>query len=79
MASLSLHEKCPNTEVFSVPCFPGLGLNMEIYRVDLRIQYEYRKIRTRKISVFGHLLRSVCKSTNFEKDSSAFNILYLSN
>ena len=35
-------QKCPNTELF---------LN---YSVNLRIQSEYRKIRTRNNSVFGH-------------------------
>ena len=29
-----------------------------IYGVNLCIQYEYRKIRTRKISVFGHFSQS---------------------
>ena len=31
---------------------------MEIYKVNLRIQSEYRKIRTRNNSVFGHFSRS---------------------
>ena len=43
---------------FSGPYFPVLGLNMEIYSVNLRIQPEYGKIRTRKNSVFGHFSRS---------------------
>ena len=34
--------------------FPVFRLNMEIYSVNLRIQSEYRKIRTRNNSVFGH-------------------------
>ena len=46
-------------EVFSGPYFPVFGLNTEIYGVNLRIQSEYRKIQTRKNSVFGHFLRSV--------------------
>ena len=33
-------------------------LNAEIYGVNLRIQSEYRKIRTRNNSVFGHFSRS---------------------
>ena len=41
--------------VFSGPYFPVLGLNTEIYGVNLRI---YRKIRTRKYSVSGHFSRS---------------------
>ena len=45
--------------VFSGPYFPVSGLNTEIYSVNLYIQYEYRKIRTRKYSVFGHFSRSV--------------------
>ena len=34
--------------VISGPHFPVFGLNTEIYGVNLRIQSEYRKIRTRK-------------------------------
>ena len=40
--------------VISGPYFPVFGLNIEIYSVILRIQSEYRKIRTRINSVFGH-------------------------
>ena len=36
--------------VFSGPYFPVFGLNTEIYGVNLHIQSEYRKIRTRKIT-----------------------------
>ena len=49
---LPLHEKCPNMEFFSGPYFSAFGLNTEIYGINLRIQSEYRKIRTRKNSVF---------------------------
>ena len=38
---------------FSGPYFPVFGLNMEIYSVNFRIQSKYRKIWTRKNSVFG--------------------------
>ena len=34
--------------VFSGPYFPVLGLNTEIYCVNLRIKLEYGKIQTRK-------------------------------
>ena len=34
---------------FFGPYFPVLGLNTEIYGVNLRIQYDYRKIRKKKI------------------------------
>ena len=44
--------------VFSGPYFLVFGLNMEIYFINLRIQSECRKIRTRKNAVFGHFLRS---------------------
>ena len=40
--------------VISGPYFPVYGLNTEIYRVSLRIQSEYTKIKTRKSSIFGH-------------------------
>ena len=43
---------------FSGPCFPVFGLNTEIYSLNLRIQSECRKIRTRKSSVFGYFSRS---------------------
>ena len=45
--------------VFSGPYFPVFVLNTEINGVNLRIQSEYRKIWTRKNSVFGHFSRSV--------------------
>ena len=44
---------------FSGSYFPVFGLNTEIYGVNLRIQSKYRKIQTRKNSVFGHFSRSV--------------------
>ena len=56
---MSLREKCPNKEFFSGSYLPVLGLDTEIYSVDIRIQSDYRKIRTRKNSVFGHFSRSV--------------------
>ena len=40
---------------FSGPYFPVFVLNTEVYG---RIQYEYRKIRTRKNPVFGNFSRS---------------------
>ena len=44
---------------FSGLYFPVFRLNKEIYGVNLRIQSEYRKIRTRKTSVYGRFSRSV--------------------
>ena len=44
--------------VISGPHFPVFRLNTEIYFVNLRIQWDYRKIRTRNNSVFGHFSRS---------------------
>ena len=53
-----LREKCPNTDLFwSVLSYPVFGLNT-IYSVNLHIQSEYRKIRTKNNSVFGHFSRS---------------------
>ena len=51
-----LREKCPNTEFFLVNTV--FGLNTEIYGVNLRAQFKYRKIRTIKSSVFGRFSRS---------------------
>ena len=46
----ALRENCPNTELW--PVFSVVGLNSEIYYgVNLRIQPEYGKIRTRKNSI----------------------------
>ena len=45
--------------VFSGPYFPIFGLDTEIFGVNLRIQSEYRKIRTRGNSIYGHFSRSV--------------------
>ena len=56
------HEELINTAlnvskygVISGPYFPLFGLNTEIYEVNLCIQSEYRKIRIRNNTVFGHL------------------------
>ena len=46
--------------VISGRYFPVFGLNMKIYGLNLRIQSEYRKIRTRNYSVFGLFSRSDC-------------------
>ena len=43
---------------FFGPYFPVFKLNTEIYGVNLYIQSEYRKIRTRKTSVFVEFSRS---------------------
>ena len=51
-------RKVPRYGAFSSPYFPVFGLNTEIYRVNLRIQSKYGKIRTRKNSVFGLFSRS---------------------
>ena len=56
--------------VISGPYFPVFGLNTEIYFVNLRIQSEYRKIRTRNNSVFGHFSR-----TGFQLDISPNTLL----
>ena len=45
--------------VISGKYFPALGLNTEIYFVNLRIQSEYRKIRTRNNAVCGHFSCSI--------------------
>ena len=45
--------------VFSGPYFPVFGMNTEIYAVNHHFHSEYRKVRTRKNSVFGRFSRSV--------------------
>ena len=51
--------KVSKNGVFSGPSFPAFWLNTDIYSVNLRIQSEYGKIRTRKNSVFRHLFIDV--------------------
>ena len=48
----------PNTS-FQIPSFSGpyfsiLGLNMEIYEVNLHVQFENGKLRTRKNFILEH-------------------------
>ena len=61
--TIPLREKCPNTEWFLVRIFLYSywirRFTSQIYEVNLRIQSEYRKIRTRNNSVFGHFPCSV--------------------
>ena len=49
--------------------FSCIWLNTEIYGINPRIQSEYRKIRTRKSSIFGHFSSSVTifQMTHFRK------------
>ena len=64
--------------VFSGPYFPVFGLNTVIYGLNLRIQSEYWKIRTRKNFVFGHVLRNeFCQSIRsiWKNEASKWPIL----
>ena len=70
----SLCEKCPNTEFFSGPYFPGFGQNTERYSVSLRFQFECGKILTRKNSIFGHFSRNV--STKIFKSQALITIYW---
>ena len=63
--------------VISGPYFSLFGLNTEIYRVNLSIQSEYRKIRARNNSVFGHFtqwIHSVGKKSIQSQENSVINI-----
>ena len=58
--TFTLREKCPNTELFLVRIYLYSDW---IWRfTPLRIQQEYKKIRTRNNSVFGHFSHSVRKT-----------------
>ena len=46
--------KVSQYEVISDPYLPVFRLKKEIFSVTLRIQSEYKKVRTRNNSVFGH-------------------------
>ena len=54
VASINTAWKVSKSGGISGPYFLVFGLNTEIYRINLRIQSEYWKIRTRNNSVFGH-------------------------
>ena len=56
---ITLHEKCPNLKFFLAYIFPVFDLHTDIYSVNLDIQYEYEKIRTRKNNDFRHVSRNV--------------------
>ena len=58
VASINTAWKVSKSGVISGPCLPVFGLKTEIYGINIRIQSEYRKIRTRNNSVFGHFSRS---------------------
>ena len=69
--------KVSKSAVTSGPYFSVLGLNMKIYSVNLRIQSEYRKIRIRNNSVFGHFLCSVsCQQKSFLNALAVFLAIY---
>ena len=51
--------------VISGPYFPVVGLNTEIYSVNLRSQSKYKKMRIRSNSVFGHFTCSDTQKNNF--------------
>ena len=46
--------KSAQIQSYSGPYFPVFGLNTAIYSVNIRLQTEYRKIRTRNNFIFGH-------------------------
>ena len=51
--------KVSESGVFSGPYFPALELNTEMYKTNLRIQFECGKMQTKKSSGFGHYSSSV--------------------
>ena len=58
--------KSVQIQVFPGQHFPSFGLNTDIYSVNIRIQSKYRKIRTRKNSVFARFSRSDSKRESLE-------------
>ena len=63
--------------VFSVSYFPVFGLNTEIYSVNLRIQFEYRKIRTRKnshLDTFHAVIKNRRVNTNKRTNKMMKNV-----
>ena len=56
--------KASKYRVFTGPYFPVFGLNAEIYGVNLRIQSEYGKIRTRKKTPYSDTFHGVTDFTH---------------
>ena len=71
----NLHWHCCTTwkvskyGVFSGPYFPVFGLNTEIYSINLRTQSKYRKIRSRKNSVFEQFSPIVALNQRYKKEN----------
>ena len=67
--------KSVQTQTFSGPHFSVFELNTDIYKLNLRIQSKYGKIRTRKISVLRPvnegrviaLVQSVTQANQFDR------------
>ena len=69
-----LREKCPNTESFLVRIF--LYSDWIEICVNLRVQSEYRKIRTRNKSVFGHFSRSAIYEIYLDTSHAVLSMKY---
>ena len=67
--------------VISGPYFPVLGLNTEVYSLNLRIQSEYSKLRIGNNSVLGHFSRSddTQNSTCQQQDRKHLDLLSKNN
>ena len=65
LSAVSTAWKVSKHGVISGPYFPVFGLNTEIYGVNSLSQSEYRNMRTRINSVFGHFSRSEVSATKF--------------
>ena len=63
-----------NHGLLSGPHFPVFGLNTEINYVNLRIQFKYGKIRTKKSSAVGHFSRDVFNQFICTKFSALINL-----
>ena len=72
--SETLRKNCPYSE-FSGPHLPPFGLHMEIYRVNIRIQSEYWKIRTRKIPNTNIFYAVKVKDANKRKTNQLFTFI----
>ena len=64
--------KVSKYEVFSGPYFPVFGMNTEIYRANVRIQSEYRKMSTRKNSLFRPFWRSAFTGILWKSSSEKY-------
>ena len=74
-----MREKYLNKKFFLVSYFPVIGLNTDIYTVNICNQFKFGKIRTRKNSAFGLFLHSGGGTYHLGDTSNLSEITFIPN